>query len=232
MRLKISTLFIGALLLTLASAIDVLAQVEEDEESDPTIIKKDTIELNDQALIGIDLEGDNADSDSVVIFSSRNQKKIPRKAALYAAALPGLGQIYNGSYWKVPIVYGTFITLGWFTTWYNDQYLVFRRANIALENGLPEENPLQDAIGGSNLRSITNAVESSRRQRDFIYILLAGAYALQIMEAIVDAHLIEFDVSEELSMDLQPSLGQFLSYSGGGGSFVPALGFSFKLKIQ
>lgn len=227
MQLKFGTLCIWAIFLALATFSDVLAQVEEDEESDPTIIKKDTIELNDQALIGTDLEGE--DSDSVVIFNSRNQKKIPRKAALYAAVLPGLGQIYNGSAWKVPIIYGTFITLGWVATWHQDRYLLFRRASIAVDNNLPEENPLS---GNGQRFNLTSGRDQSRRNMEFTYILMAGAYALQIMEAIVDAHLIEFDVSEELSMDMRPSVGQFLSYSGGGGSFVPALGFSFKLKIQ
>ncbi|MDF9796730.1 hypothetical protein OKW21_001993 [Catalinimonas alkaloidigena] len=225
MALKISTFCIAAFFLVLANISNGLAQVEE--ESNKTVILKDTIELNDQALIGTDQKDKDLSPDSVIVFSDRNQKKIPHKAALYAAALPGLGQIYNGSVWKLPIVYGTFITLGWVATWHHDRYLLFRRANIAEENDLPEENPL------NGLRfNISSGVEQTRRDRDFTYILMAGAYALQIMEAIVDAHLIEFDVSEELSMDMQPSVGQFLTYAGGGGNFVPAFGFSLKLKIQ
>ncbi|WKN30475.1 DUF5683 domain-containing protein [Porifericola rhodea] len=217
----------------LFSATNCLAQEEESEATPETqVIMEDTIEINDQVLIGTDQKGNDAPPDSVVIFTGRNSKKIPRKAALYAAALPGLGQVYNGAYWKVPIVYGTFITLGWFATWYNDQYLVFRRAYIALDNGLPEQNPLINSVAAQGLTQVTNNLETIRRQRDFMYILMAGAYALQIMEAIVDAHLIEFDVSEELSLEIQPSAGQYYALSSGGGSFVPAAGLSLFLNIK
>ncbi|WPP50263.1 DUF5683 domain-containing protein [Catalinimonas niigatensis] len=209
-----------------------LAQEEEESEPDTTVIMQDTIEINDQGLISTDLEGNDATSNSAIIISGRNTKKIPRKAALYAAVLPGLGQIYNGGYWKLPIVYGTFITLGWFITWREDQYQVFRRANIALESGLPEQNPLQGTLVGDNLRVVSNNVETSRRERDFMYIVLTGAYALQIMEAIVDAHLIEFDVNEDLSMEFQPSTGQYFASATGAGTFVPALGASLILKIK
>lgn len=208
------------------------AQEEEESEPDTTVIMEDTIEINDQGLISTDLEGNDAPPDSVIIISGRKAKKIPRKAALYAAVFPGLGQIYNDSYWKLPIVYGTFITLGWFATWYNDQYLVFQRAYIALESDLPEENPLRNSLAGQRLNQVTNNLETVNRQRDFMYILIAGAYALQIMEAIVDAHLIEFDVNEDLSMEFQPSAGQYFATATGAGSFVPAMGASLILKIK
>jgi len=193
---------------------------------DTTIIQKDTLEFNDQGLISVQTTGD-----TVMITSERSERKIPRKAALYAAALPGLGQAYNGSYWKIPIVYGTFIGLGWVATFNNDRYQLFRRANIALDNQLPEQNPLRNAPNGNNVRIISQTVENARRDRDFIYILMAGAYALQIMEAITDAHLIEFDVNDELSLELRPSAGQLMAYSGQS-SFVPATGLSFIFKMQ
>jgi hypothetical protein len=193
---------------------------------DTTIIRQDTPEFNDQGLISVQARGD-----TVVITSEKRERKIPRKAALYAAALPGLGQAYNGSYWKIPIVYGAFISLGWVATFNNDRYQVFRRANIALNNQLPEQNPLRDAPNGNNARIISQTVESARRDRDFIYILIAGAYALQIMEAITDSHLIEFDVNDELSLELRPSAGQLMAY-GGQSSFIPATGLSFIFKIQ
>jgi hypothetical protein len=205
-----------------------LAQEQGEKQNlpDTTIIRQDTLEFNDQGLISVQARGD-----TVVITSEKRERKIPRKAALYAAALPGLGQAYNGSYWKIPIVYGAFISLGWVATFNNDRYQVFRRANIALNNQLPEQNPLRDAPNGNNARIISQTVESARRDRDFIYILIAGAYALQIMEAITDSHLIEFDVNDELSLELRPSAGQLMAY-GGQSSFIPATGLSFIFKIQ
>lgn len=212
-----------SVLLLLLFAQQTWAQEEENNEPDTVIIVQDTL-VNDQEMIGIPL-GDETEKTT---FGSRNTKKIPRKAALYAAALPGLGQVYNGGYWKVPIVYGTFITLGWFANFNTDRYLLFRRANIALESGLLDENPLQ----GTVVTNISSNLEATRRSRDFTYILMAGAYALQIMEAIVDAHLIEFDVNEDLSMQFQPSMGQYFASATGPGSFVPAMGASFILKIK
>lgn len=206
------------------------AQEEEENEPDAPVIMPDTIQANDQELIEIQEKNDDTRSEREIVFGDRDTKKIPRKAALYAAVLPGLGQVYNGSYWKLPIVYGTFITLGWFANFNNDRYLLFRRANIALQNNLPEENPLQGTVISTT--GITSAVESSRRSRDYVYILMAGAYALQIMEAIVDAHLLEFDVNEDLSMNFQPSVGQYFASAGGAGSFVPAMGVSLILTIK
>jgi len=218
---------IGIFMLTLVAFV---GQAQERGERknlpDTTIIQKDTIELNDQGLISVQTSGD-----TVMITSEMRERKIPRKAALYAAALPGLGQAYNGSYWKIPIVYGLFISLGWVATFNNDRYQVFRRANIALNNQLPEQNPLRNAPNGNNVRIISQTVESARRDRDFIYILIAGAYALQIMEAITDSHLIEFDVNDELSLELRPSAGQLMAY-GSQSSFIPATGLSFIFKIQ
>jgi hypothetical protein len=220
------------LILLFSPAKNALAQDKGEKESlpDTTIIRQDTIELNDQGLISPNQKPGNA-TDTILITSERSERKIPRKAALYAAALPGLGQAYNGSYWKIPIVYGTFIGLGWVATFNNDRYQVFRRANIALNNRLPEQNPLRNAPNGNNVRVISQTVESARRDRDYIYILMAGAYALQIMEAITDAHLIEFDVNEDLSFELRPSAGQHFP-NAPQAAFVPATGLSFFIKIK
>ena len=193
-------------------------------------LQKDTLELNGQGLIGTDVRI-SASGDTVLITSEQSERKIPRKAALYAAALPGLGQAYNGSYWKIPLVYGTFIGLGWVATYNNDLYQVYRRANIALNNQLPEQNPLSNTPNGSVPRRVSLAVESARRDRDFIYILIAGAYALQIMEAITDSHLIEFDVNDELSLEFRPTAGQLMAY-GSQATFIPATGLSLFIKIQ
>jgi len=210
-------------------ALPGLAQEQGEKQNlpDTTIIRQDTLEFNDQGLISVQARGD-----TVVITSEKRERKIPRKAALYAAALPGLGQAYNGSYWKIPIVYGAFISLGWVATFNNDRYQLFRRANIAINNNIPEQNPLRDVPRtGTDPRIVSQAVESARRDRDFIYILIAGAYALQIMEAITDSHLIEFDVNDELSLELRPNAGQLMAY-GGQSAFIPATGLSFIFKIQ
>jgi len=219
-------LLMGAFLLALATSITWAQEVPENEKTlpDTTIIVTDTIELNDQGLISTTQQG--AQEDTVIITSEQKEKKIPRTAALYSAVLPGLGQTYNESYWKIPIIYGAFISLGWLVTYQDDRYQVLRRANQAVNNRLEDQNPLR------GLRvNITRGLESTRRDRDFTYILIAGAYALQIMEAIVDAHLIEFEVNEDLALEVQPSLGQYFAYASQS-HFAAGIGIVLTLKIK
>ncbi|MFP4090177.1 MAG: DUF5683 domain-containing protein [Cyclobacteriaceae bacterium] len=224
---QVGTLFLGLLFVcSLFSAAGVRAQENEKrQKGDTTIIKADTIELNDRALIV------NTQGDTIVITSEEKERIIPRKAALFSAALPGLGQAYNGSYWKIPIIYGIFSGLTFYTVFTDDRYQSFRRAYIAQESGFPELNPYRNTPFGNDVRRLNNNVERLRRERDRTYIFIAGAYALQIMEAIVDAHLQEFDMSNELALDLQPSLGQVM-YTAQASSFVPALGATITLKIK
>lgn len=137
---------------------------------------------------------------------------IPRKAGLLSAVLPGLGQVYNGKSWKIPIIYGTAAILGYAFVNYNDQYQIYARARQAIVQNIPEANPLSNIDGGTNLNTITSAVDGSRRQRDFMVILIAALYGLQIADAIVDAHLSGFDISDSLSLTM-PCIGSSIAFS-------------------
>ena len=129
------------------------------------------------------------------------KKPDPRKALLYSAAFPGLGQIYNGKYWKLPFVYGGFaITLS-VVYYYQDiyhQYLnelyIFKNTNV-FPSGRTE----------SNVRYI---IDRSRRNRDYYLIVTGVWYILQMVDAHVDAHLQEFKVNKELRVSLNPSVNQ------------------------
>lgn len=199
---------------------------EEDNEPDSTIIVDDTLQVGQEGTIGTGQPGVETAPDTAVI-EKVTKGHIPRKAALFSAVLPGLGQIYNGKYWKVPIIYAGFATLGYFVVFNNDRYQLFRRAFIATRTDTPEENPL---AGISNLQgnSLSNAVDQLRRNRDYTIILMAGLYGLQIMDAIVDAHLIEFEVNEQLSLQLHPSAGGSDPYS----ISIPTYGLALTLHIK
>jgi hypothetical protein len=125
----------------------------------------------------------------------------PQKALLYAAILPGSGQVYNKKYWKVPIVYGGFVFLGYYIDFYNDNYRFYRGELFKSLNkeititGLPE----------ASLRSITDRY---RRERDFFIILTGLWYALQIVDAHVDSHLKEFDINPNLQVRVEPTFKQ------------------------
>lgn len=124
----------------------------------------------------------------------------PRKAALYAAILPGLGQIYNKKYWKLPLVYGGFIGFGYGLNFYQKGYTKYKGELFdVLETGADIS---ESGFSEDELRTI---VDRYRRERDFFIILMAGMYLLQIVDAHVDAHLKEFDLNPNLHVRVQPT---------------------------
>jgi hypothetical protein len=127
------------------------------------------------------------------------------KAALYAAILPGLGQIYNKRYWKLPILYGGVATMGYWIDYNNKKYQQMRNAFLE-QRSLPEElwtDPITINVEEDNIQKW---IDYYRRNRDLLMILMAGLYFLQIVDAHVDAHLMEFDISEDISFRIQPGM--------------------------
>lgn len=127
----------------------------------------------------------------------------PSRAAMLSATLPGLGQIYNGKYWKVPVIYAGFGTLIYFIDFNNSNYNKWRRAWIARVDGNPhtvDDFPLHST------EVIERAMNYYRRNLEINYMLAAALYLLNILDASVDAHLMNFDVGENLSMGIQPGL--------------------------
>lgn len=113
----------------------------------------------------------------------------PTKAGLYSAVLPGLGQFYNKKYWKVPIVWGAVGVGVGIAVWNDNQYRKYREYYIAKLNGTPNEfvdsHPWLDKV------ALGNAQDRSKRQRDYAIAASALIYILNIVDAVVDAHLYE-----------------------------------------
>ncbi len=130
----------------------------------------------------------------------------PRKAAMYSAVLPGLGQIYNRKYWKVPIVYGGFTALSWYAMFTHEEFMRYRNAHSFRIDGNPET--IDEFI--DDFRYTEDVLQRFRdyyrRQRDRSYLWIAIFYAINIIDATVDAHFMEFDVSEELGIRVGPSI--------------------------
>jgi hypothetical protein len=136
----------------------------------------------------------------------------PRKATLYSAVLPGLGQIYNKKYWKVPIVYGGFIGFAVAIDWNNDQYILYKQAHTDISDTDPKTNSHLEieAVKFYNMNNagdvrefadkLKQAKDGARRYRDMNIIFTAAFYALNIIDASVDAHFFNFDISDDLSM--------------------------------
>ncbi|SFH94628.1 DUF5683 domain-containing protein [Halpernia frigidisoli] len=112
----------------------------------------------------------------------------PTKAGLYSAVFPGLGQFYNKKYWKIPVVFGA-IGTGLGVTFYNDnQYKRYRTAFIAELNGQQHEF---SNLPGIDKNVLGNAQDQAKRQRDYAIAITALIYILNIVDAVVDAHLYE-----------------------------------------
>ncbi len=137
----------------------------------------------------------------------------PSKAAFYSAILPGLGQIYNRRYWKVPIVYGALGT-GIYAYVYNDDlYDRFRSAFKRRRAGFTDDEFYD--VNGSGIvpgspdlsdQALQDAQERYQRDRDLALLITIGLYAFNIIDANVDAHLKQFNVNEDLSLDVKPYL--------------------------
>jgi hypothetical protein len=127
----------------------------------------------------------------------------PRRATLLAVALPGAGQLYNRRYWKVPIVYTGFVVLGYFILDNDRQFKTYRDAYILRYKGDRTTASLYNRY--PNIRSLSVIREFYRRNRDLSVILTGAWYGITIIDAVVDAHLYSFSVSDDLEASLRPT---------------------------
>lgn len=125
----------------------------------------------------------------------------PKVASIRSAILPGLGQIYNDSWWKVPILYGGFGVSIYFIDFNNEQFRRFQK--------LAEEEAAKppDEIDPNALRQYQAQADNWRKNRDLVFLVTLGIYGLQIIEASIDAHLKGFDVDENLALNIKPKVG-------------------------
>ena len=158
--------------------------------------------------------------------NNRFKDHSPQKATMLSATLPGLGQAYNGKYWKIPIIYAGFATVAWFVDFNNTEYQNFRRAYLARVDGNP--NTTDDFPWVSTDR-LERAMNFYRRNLEITYIAGAALYILNILDATVDAHLLDFDVGEELTMNLQPVLiPNMMMQEGNRNNSFAGLKFTFR----
>lgn len=143
-------------------------------------------------------------SDAIVAKDTVKTKEInplaPSKAAFYSAILPGLGQAYNKKYWKIPIVYGAIGTSLYFYISNNKKYHKYRDA---YKQRLAGE---KDEFGYLDDNRLIQAQRFYQRNRDLSLLISVGLYVLNIVDANVDAHLLQFNVSDKLSF--QPDVYQ------------------------
>ncbi|MFW5706845.1 MAG: DUF5683 domain-containing protein [Bacteroidota bacterium] len=158
------------------------------------------------------------------IFAVHSKEHSPMKATLLSAALPGLGQAYNGKFWKVPFVYAGFGGVIYALNFNNNQYQHFRRAWIAKIDGNPNTADEYPTVTPERLQREMNRW---RRNVEISYIAGAALYILNVLDATVDAHLLDFDVGEDLSLNLRPTVLPTINNQGRAGKPVSGLSLSF-----
>ena len=127
-----------------------------------------------------------------------------KKASIYSAILPGSGQVYNKKYWKTPIRYLGIGTALYAAKWNQNEYLHYRKAfEYRTDNNDNTIDEYEDRYTETNLITIKNYY---RKNRDLSYIVAAGIYLLNIIDASVDAHLFNFQINDDLSFNIQPQL--------------------------
>jgi len=142
----------------------------------------------------------------------------PAKAAFLSALVPGLGQVYNKKYWKVPIVYGAMGFSLYNYSFNNTEYHKYRDAYKDVLAG----RPLTGELTGFDADRLVRAQKFHQRNRDLSMLITIGLYALQIVDANVDAHLAQFNVNGNLAIkpqlqqnqiDYKHNLGLTLNYN-------------------
>ncbi len=148
----------------------------------------------------------------------REQGHSPHRATIYAMVCPGLGQIYNKKYWKLPLVYGGFGTMAYFISKNNNDYKDFKAAYDWAKAGdetIPVPNEYAEKYSEAQLK---RARDVTRRNLDYSYIITGLWWALTVIDATVDAHLFEFEVSDDLALRIEPDIkimpNEFKPYTG------------------
>lgn len=140
----------------------------------------------------------------------------PTRAVWLSALFPGLGQIYNRRYWKIPIVVGAYLGLGYATSWNNGMLNDYTRAYRDIMDSDPSTKSYMDFFPPTTNEAdldktwLTNVLKSRknfyRRNRDLCIISMIGVYLVAMVDAYVDASLSHFDITPDLSVDVGPAV--------------------------
>ena len=177
-------------------------------------LQQDSVQHNDTLIV--------VDAPLVLQPEELTWKPDPLKSVWLGIIVPGLGQIYNRSYWKLPIVYGGFMGCGYAIGYNNEKYEAYKQAyrDILTDAGhlstdpnrsynaiMPEGYTIERLGGESGYTNILRDRQNSyRRYRDISIVVAIAVYALSVIDAYVDAQLFDFDISDDLSLNVEPQL--------------------------
>ena len=196
-------------------------------QTSPVAQWPDSIALGADSLGVIAVEGENVAlvGDSLVATDTLTalveQEGVvfnpdPTRAVWMAALCPGLGQLYNRRYWKLPIVIGGFMGLGYATGWNNTMLRDYSRAYADLMDNNPATKSYMDFFPSTTKESDINKTwlqnllktrkDFYRRNRDICIIGLVAVYLLAIVDAYVDASMSHFDITPDLAVNMGPAV--------------------------
>lgn len=171
--------------------------------------------------------------DAAVNYATNDVSRV-KKATTLACIFPGAGQIYNKSYWKVPFVVGGFASMAYCIDWNNRGYKRFKKAySLLADYELHPDNypngPADEFHGRYSADFIRNLRNNYRRNRDLCIIITGALYVIQIIDAHVDAHLKDYDISDDLSVNLEPMVDY--TYIPTQGANRPVFGFNLSFNF-
>jgi len=190
---------------------DSTRQIRSAADTIPETVRRNGIQVGTSTLSPEDgfLSGDT--SRVTPQQEAKIRKIIPRKATIRSLILPGLGQIYNRQYWKLPFIYGGLVgavySFQWNQNLYNKYLAGYREAyNSTTINPIYQAKVAVVDDRPLTVQQLKRATDQFQRQRDLTVILTAVGWALNAVEANVAAHLKTFDLSDDISMKVHPSI--------------------------
>ena len=191
----------------------------------PTMAQEETLLTDTSESISLE---DSVTIDSTSLSKALTPKALRKKrdwstwkpntkrALWLALVLPGAGQIYNRKYWKLPIIYGGFVGCAYAMSWNNQMYHDYSQAYMDIMDDDPNTESynqflhLGAKIDDSNIERYKEIFRKRkdryRRWRDMSMFVMIGVYAFSVIDAYVDASLSEFDISDDLSLRIEPTM--------------------------
>ncbi len=224
--LKISSFFTIFFFLFIFNDAIVFAQQKEDTTSGKKGVRVDMQKNNqDTLLIRGDNKADTSGKNLLALDTATRKKFNPKTATLRSAIIPGWGQAYNKKYWKIPIVYGALGTTAGIFFYNLKTYKLLRQAVVLRsDKDTSNDNQIDQRFRRLSLESIRTNRNLFRQNIDYSVLFFLVFWALNVVDATVDAHLKAFDVSPDITMKIRPGFN-YMS-SGAGISLV----FNFKDK--
>ena len=194
-------------------------------DSEISLVNLDILESMDSLEYLGDLEASKSDQAALIDAASptrrqQRQQRLanfipsPSKATWSALVFPGGGQIYNHKYWKLPIVYGGFLGCAYALNWNNQMYSDYSQAYLDIMDDDPNTASYEDFLPPRYdieankdylKRVFKNRKDTYRRQRDLSIFCFIGVYLLSVIDAYVDAELSNFDITDDLSVQVRPT---------------------------